>query len=207
MEDNPRRFDLADPLTLAVVGTVAVTEGVKFLYNQAGELLKYWREKKKAAAGAAATSTPTPPEVKLPAAVFEGELAFLKVHDDVLDRVQQNISELRKALSEYADGVQEIEPGNEVILGQVDALRQLLEVVYQQRITFKGEKGRGPSGPVVEGEIDVDEVEGYAAASRAKNITGGRVYGKATAKNVKPGGILVGTDVGNVGPGPHGTDD
>jgi hypothetical protein len=189
---------MPDPITLAALGTIAVTEGVKFLYNQAGELIKYWREKKKAAA---ATEQPKPPEVKLPE-VFEGQLAAPKVHDDILDRVQQNISDARKELSEYADGVQEIEPGNEAILAQVDALRRLLEAVYQQRITFKGETGRGPSGPTAEGKINVDEVEGYAAAVRAKNVTGGHVKGEATAKIVRSGGTLVGVDIGNIGPSP-----
>src|SRR5215813_6724051 len=86
---------MPDPITLAALGTLAVTEGVKFLYGQAGELIKYWREKKKAAAAPAATPEPKPPEVKLPE-VFEGQLVAPKVHDDVLDRVQQNLSDIRK---------------------------------------------------------------------------------------------------------------
>ena len=194
---------MPDPITLAAIGTLAVTEGVKFLYNQAGELLKYWREKKKAAATPAGSAAPKPPEVKLPE-VFEGQLLSPKVHDDVLDRVQQNISDIRKELSEYADGVQEIEPTNEALLAQVDALRQLIEAVYQQRITFKGEENRGPSGPVAEGTIDVGEVEGYAAAVRARNFTGGRLKGDAYADKVKSGGTLVGVDLENVG-GPRGS--
>lgn len=195
---------MPDPITLAALGTIAVTEGVKFLYNQAGELIKYWRDKKKAAAAPTVNPEPKPPEVKLPA-VFEGQLSSPKVHDDVLERVQQDISDMRKELSEYADGVQEIEPNNETALAQVDALRRLLEAVYQQRITFKGEQGRGASGPVVEGTIDVGEVEGYAAAVRAKNVTSGHLKGTASADKVKSGGTLVGTDVGNVGD-PHGSD-
>ena len=194
---------MPDPITLAAVGTLAVTEGVKFLYSQAGELLKYWREKKKAAAAPAATAEPKPPEAKLPE-VFEGQLSSPKVHDDVLERVQQNISDARKELSEYVEGVQEIEPTNEALLAQVDALRQLLEAVYQQRITFKGEKGRAPSGPVAEGTINVREVEGYAAAVRAQNFTAGQLKGTASADTVKGTGQVVGVDLGNVG-GPHGS--
>jgi hypothetical protein len=195
---------MPDPITLAALGTIAVTEGVKFLYNQAGELLKYWREKKKVAAAPAANPQPKPPEVKLPE-VFEGQLVSPKVHDDVLDRVQQNISDIRKELSEYADGVQEIEPKNEALLTQVDALRQLLEAVYQQRITFKGEKNRGPSGPVAEGTIDVNEVEGYAAAVRARHFTSGQLKGTASADKVKSGGTLVGVELGDVGELPAGS--
>jgi len=194
---------MPDPITLAALSTLAVTEGVKFLYNQAGELLKYWREKKKAAA--AATPPPSPPDVTLPAKTFEGQLASPKIHEDVLERVQPNIGELLKDLSNYAIGFEEIDTGNEAVLSQVDALRQLLEAVYQQRITFKGEKGREPSGPIVGGKIDVVEVEGYAAAVRAKNVTGGTLHGEAKAEKVKPGGMLIATDVGNVGPGSSGS--
>jgi len=40
---------MIDPLTISAIGAVAITEGIKFLYGQAGELLKRWRERKDAA--------------------------------------------------------------------------------------------------------------------------------------------------------------
>ena len=43
-----RDTSVADPFTLAAVGAVAITEGIKFLYGQAGEVLKRWRERKAA---------------------------------------------------------------------------------------------------------------------------------------------------------------
>ena len=45
---------MPDPVTLAAVGGFALTEGIKFLYGQAGEALKHWQERKKAKAAAAA---------------------------------------------------------------------------------------------------------------------------------------------------------
>jgi hypothetical protein len=39
-----------DPITLAALGAVALSEGVKFLYGQAGELLKRRREQRASAA-------------------------------------------------------------------------------------------------------------------------------------------------------------
>ena len=39
---------MVDPLTLSTIGAVALTEGIKFLYEQAGEVLKRWRERKDA---------------------------------------------------------------------------------------------------------------------------------------------------------------
>ena len=62
--------EMADPLTLAAVGAVALTEGIKFLYGQAGETLKRWRESK---GTKAATATVTEPvQVKIPSDAFEG---------------------------------------------------------------------------------------------------------------------------------------
>jgi len=35
-----------DTLSAAVIGSAALTEGIKFLYRQAGEILKRWRERR-----------------------------------------------------------------------------------------------------------------------------------------------------------------
>ena len=37
---------MSDPFTLSSLGAVAITEGIKFLYAQAGQVLKRWREKR-----------------------------------------------------------------------------------------------------------------------------------------------------------------
>ena len=49
---------MADPITLTLVGTVVLTEGIKFLYGQAGELIKRWRERKDAADASKQIETP-----------------------------------------------------------------------------------------------------------------------------------------------------
>ena len=45
---------MSEPLTLTGVGVVVLTEGIKFLYAQAGESLKRWRERNRDAKTAAA---------------------------------------------------------------------------------------------------------------------------------------------------------
>ena len=47
---------MADPFTLGAVGAVVLTEGIKFLYGQAGEALKRWRERKAAGKNADCSS-------------------------------------------------------------------------------------------------------------------------------------------------------
>ncbi len=77
-------------------------------------------------------------------------------------------------------------------------MRRSLEAVLGQRIRFKGEAGK-PSGPLVEGEVNVDDVLGYVSGVRARSIEGGHVKGTAKAKRVGPGGKLTGVDADRVG--------
>lgn len=189
---------MVDPLTITAIGAVVITEGIKFLYGQAGEILKRWRERKDAEKDASIQLNDTEPiDVKLPP-IFEGQLSAPHIHFDAVERVEEQLRGLRKDLSEYADGIELVDITNENVLQRIDALRQLLEAVYQQRITFKGEQ-RPPSGLVVEGRIDVEEVAGYAAAVRARQIVSGSVRVDAKARRVEPGGHFIGVDTDSIG--------
>lgn len=189
---------MVEPITLAAVGTVALTEGIKFLYAQAGEVLKRWRDRRDdAERGDAQPEDTAPLDIKFPDA-FEGQLSEPKIHFDVVEQLDKDLRETRNALTDYAQDIEKVDNSDEDLLAMTDALRQLLEAILQERITFKGEK-RPPSGPVVEGHIDVDEVARYAAAVRAKRISSGYVRGEAKAKRVE--GELIGVDVDEIGGG------
>src|ERR1035441_8286151 len=110
---------MPEPLTLssAAIGTVALTEGVKFLYQQAGEILKNWRTRRETAPAA-----PEPAAVVLPP-VFEGQLTAPAIHYDVVSQVEPELRSLYKDLSEYAA---EIEPIDDAAVAKVAALRQAL---------------------------------------------------------------------------------
>jgi hypothetical protein len=186
---------MTDPLALSVLGAAALTEGIKFLYGQATELLRRRRERRDEAAEAGAVEV-EPAEVP----ELEGELRLpLRADGAVLDRVEPDLRELRRKLQDYADGVEPIASDDRDLLESADAVRGLLEAVYGQRITFRGER-RASSGPVVEGEIDVDVVAGYAAAVRARAITGGAtVRASVRANEVAEGAEVVGVDVDRIG--------
>jgi hypothetical protein len=189
---------MADPLTLAAVGAVALTEGIKFLYGQAGEALKRWQQRK-AARAAVEPAGSEPVTVELPAAAFEGQLKDPRLDFAAVARLEQELRDLRAAVGEYAQGIDEVDPGNEGLLEAVDGLRRAMEAVYGQRIAFKGEPGPR-SGVQVAGEAKVDEVLGYVAGLRAKRILGGSASGRVEAKRVDRGGQAIGMDVGTVGP-------
>ncbi|OXM59540.1 hypothetical protein [Amycolatopsis vastitatis] len=180
-----------DPLTLAAVGALALTEGIKFLYTQAGEALKRWRERKGA-------KTTEPVATQLPAAAFEGRLTEPHLDLAVVARLEQELRDLRAAVADYAQDIDEVDPGEENLLAAVEGLRRAMEAVFGQRITFKGET-RPASGTQVTGEAVVEEVFGYVAGLRANRLIAGTVTGRVSAKNVGPGGQVVGIDVDTVG--------
>ena len=188
---------MSDPITLSVVGTAVLTEGVKFLYNQAAEVLKLWMKRREAKAAQMPAEETEEVPVKLPDA-FEGDLTQPKVHFDAVAELEGQVRELRRDLGDLVDGLASLEGHQDLYLHKIDALRQCLEAVYQQRLTFKGEQ-RPSSGPVVKGKINIKEVAGYVAAVRAKSIESGQVRAEVTAERVKKEAAAVGLEVDTIG--------
>ncbi len=187
---------MLDPITLSALGTAALTEGIKFLYGQAGEILKRWRERKDTTVkeGASQLAPTESVEIKLPSSIFGGQLSAPQIHFVEVERIVEPLRNLRKDLSDYAEGIEMVDTTDQNLLQRIDALRQILEAVYQERLTFKGEK-RPSSGTRVEGKIDVEKLAGYAAAVHIGTLTGGDVYGTGEAKTVEKEGKLIGVDI------------
>jgi len=183
---------MADPFSAAALGGAVLTQGITFLYKQAGEVLKRWRERRDSGANTE-HATLRPPE-----GLLQGTVAPVEPRDDQADLLEQELRETRRALADYAEGIDVPKPGDQLVAEQADALRRLLEAAYGQRITFKGEH-RPPSGPLVTGEINVKQVAGDAAAVRAKVISSGEVHGTATADRVEEGGKLTGVEADHIG--------
>jgi hypothetical protein len=178
-----------EPLTLAALTGAVLTQGITFLYSQAGEILRKRRERR-----ASEEVTPVDSDV------VDGELEPIVPDWDAVGELEDDIRELRRQLSDYVEGgIEEPDPADQQLLRRVDALRRSLEVILRQRITFTGEQ-RPDTGPVVTGEVAIAEVRGYAAAVRAGRITGGQVKGTARVDTVHEGGQVIGVDVDRIGP-------
>lgn len=167
-----------DPFSLGALGALAATEGIKFLYSQAAEVLKRWRDRKAGKEAEAQAPIPiTSPEV------LKGTLEPPRVDFDAVDRLHDDIKRLAGVLGNYANGLEEPNPDDRDLAEAADALRRALEVIYGQRITFKGEN-REPSGPMVIGRADVTKVIGDVAGVRAHLVRSGRVEGELKADEV-----------------------
>lgn len=182
---------MTEPFSLAAVGALALTEGVKFLYAQAGELLKRWRDREKDA------SPGTELNVRLPPTAFTGELGPITPDLQALSTLVGPLRELRTALAEYAQGIDPLDPSDAQMLKNVNALRRAVEAVYGQRLTFIGEAAE-QSGARVQGSASADEVFGYLAGLRAQRIAGS-ASGNVDVGRVAPGGTAVGLEAGEIG--------
>lgn len=184
---------MADPFSAAAVGGLVLAEGIKFLYEQAGEVLRRWRERREQDGGTVREARLHPPE-----GLLEGTVERVQPRDDAAERLAGELRQSRQLLADYADGIETPRPGDELLVEQVDALRRLLEAVYGQRITFKGEQ-RPPSGPLVTGQVEVDTVAGDAAAVRAKVVAAGELRGSVKAGRVEAGGKVTGVEIDRIG--------
>jgi hypothetical protein len=115
---------------------------------------------------------------------------------DVVDRIHEDLTALATALAPYATEIETPDPDDEQLSETVDALRGALEVVYGQRITFKGEQ-RAASGPAVFGEAQVEEALGKVTGVRARAIKSGQVTGRANVGLARDD--VTGVDVDEVG--------
>jgi hypothetical protein len=175
---------MGDPLSLSALGAVAITQGIKFLYGQANELLERRRERKKTGL------EPTEPVPIKNSEVLAGQLKPLLVDYDRLEQVYEDMTALTLELAKYNYG--EVAPGPEVAK-KVDELRRALEAVYGQRITFKGETDRESSGTTLSGEARATLVKGLVAGVDVGSVSGGaHVEGKAEGETVEGSGSVIG---------------
>jgi hypothetical protein len=186
-----------DPVTLTVLGGVAATEGIKFLYGQAAELLKAWREqRRKVDAGEAPPSQLTVPILENE--VLDGAPGEPVADATVLDRESKSLVQLIGALSPYADGKADIDLADEELSEQAGRLRALLEAAYGQRFTLRGEQ-RDPTGTRVSVRQVLGDVEGSVLGADADVGPGGDLDIDQDVSTVKAGGSVRGF-TGHVGP-------
>jgi hypothetical protein len=184
---------MPEPITLALVGGAVLTEGIKFLYGQATEALKRWRDHKDAA-----PKPETVPATGEVPAIFEGTIAPLQIHLDKVGELERQLKAARAALSDYNDGLETVTSDNTALLEKTDALRQMMEAVYQYRLTFQGED-RPASGPEVIGSAEVETIKGLVAGVQAGRIESGTVRGTVKAKTVDEGGQAFGVKADRIG--------
>jgi hypothetical protein len=184
---------MAEPvtITLAAVGMTAITEGIKFLYAQAGELFKWWREKSES--GRADTK---PKLLDVPAEAFEPAELPKQVDEVAMQELEDQLIGFRREVGDYADGTLKVDLKNEALLKRIDALRVVVEAIINRPLTFQGEKREAGSAPVAEGHAEAENVKGYLTGLVVGDaVLSGVLKGTVKAKTVEEGGRAVGTEI------------
>jgi tetratricopeptide (TPR) repeat protein len=158
--------------TLSALDATALTEGIKFLYAQATELLKAFRERRKRAASGG--SVPGHEQVPIASSTaLDGLPATSPADGTILDAEGPALISLTGALSPYAQEFVDVDPHDRQLIEQAERMRALLEALYGQRFTFTGEQREGTGARVnvkqvlglVHQEADGPDVEEAAAGS------------------------------------------
>lgn len=187
---------MPDPVTFSALGGLAASGGINFLYGQAAELLKAWRERRsRIAAGEAA-----PVQLVVPIManqVLDGTPAEPVVDATVLDRENASLVRLLGALAPYAQGLADLDPDDAELAEQAGRVRAVLEAAYGQRFTFRGEQ-RDPTGTRVSVTQVLGEVGGTVLGIEADIAPGASAEVHQQATTIEPGGSVTGFK-GNVG--------
>jgi len=174
-----------DPLTEAA--TAALVQGVKFLYQQAAEVLSAWRARRRD------RQAPPPNVVEPPGAVQVGRMQPLP--DPTSPEMADTLQELKDLVEPIMDG--EVDPEAPAARQAVARLRELLEVIVGSPITLAGEPPR--TVDVSDVDVVVQRVAGQVAGVRADLA---KLQGPAFIRNVRvhaddvdSGGAVTGVDL------------
>lgn len=182
-----------DPITLTSIGAIALNEGVKFLYGQASELLKARRERRSSSQSA----PPTGGAVEIVVAENERldqQLGRVSVNLQEIEENADILAALTNSLTPYAQGWETLRLENRAQIEAVEQLRAILEGLYGQRITFRGED-RQPTGTRVDAEQILGTVRGAVSAVRAGTVgRGTSIHSRQQADEVAEGATLIGLD-------------
>lgn len=129
-----------DPLSISAL-TAALAPTFTFLYARLSGLLDRRR----------GIAEETPEAVETPE-VLEGRLAPLQADPAVVDSRWSELLSLAGSLGVYERNPERLVPGDTVLLRDLERLRGLLEEIYGQRITFRGEQ-RASTGTRVRQKI------------------------------------------------------
>jgi hypothetical protein len=173
---SDRSHLMVEPFSL---GAIALTDGIKFLYAQAGEILKRRRER---------TAAPIPAP-----GLLEGELAPLQLDPAAVDDRAAELRRLRQRLTEIVEDIEPAEETDTEVVEATLALRRTIEEIVGQRITFRGEQ-REPTGTTITGTVRARTLDGRAGVDFAGTPAGdirGEVITDSAGENADIAGVRI----------------
>lgn len=182
---------MIETATLALLGNTALTDGIGFLYGQAGDVLARWRDRRDS--GRVAKSRQRSPDS------LDGTLDTLSVNAEELQRLAALIGQDRGVLNPYLEGFFPVDARDKGMLEAMARLRASLEAVYGQAITFRGETGRPATGTHVSIRATLGDIYGDAHVAEIGNVENAGVEIGLMAGDVKEGGSLTYARIDRIG--------
>ena len=131
--------------------------------------------------------------------VLTGPLRPGPVNEDIVRDRSAEFSGLADALGRYLDNPESIDPSDPELVSRAEALRGLLELVYGQHITFRGET-RQPTGARIDATAVVKRVDGALVNVRVKHVgDGAAIASTMHVDEVGAGGQVTGVEVDGLG--------
>ncbi|GAA1289345.1 hypothetical protein [Saccharothrix xinjiangensis] len=169
-----------EPISITLAGAIA-GPAFAFLFGRLTRLLD--NRVSKADANALELEAE---EIETPE-VVQGVLQPLRVDEDQLERRLDELEELAGRLGVYDRNPDRIQSEDDKLLENMGRLRNHLECIYGQRITFVGER-RPISGSRVDQSVDV--VEGDMTGIDGKSVRGAHVTQRS--QHIPAGGKVIG---------------
>ena len=189
---------MAEPFSLAAIGAAGITEGIKFLYGQTGDLIKRWQERRARKVAGNAESDRTQVDLTMPPAM--GAITIrAEVDFDVVEADAEELLWLRSGFANVADGLAEVDPNDADALARVGRMRELLEQILGVSLTFTGEQRPATGEPVVRTDLTIGNVFGKVTDADIDDVRSGIVETRAAVGDVAAGGEVTGTRIGQLG--------
>jgi hypothetical protein len=173
-----------DPLSFPALATAAFGQAFGFLFGRLAHLLDR-RERAK--------GDPDDDAVEAPDAL-EGHLNPLVPDNALVEQYIEELERLSGALGVYHRNPDRLDPQDGALRTRLGRLRELLEIIYGQHITFHGE-AREPSGVAVEQRVDT--VSGAVTGVRGRQVSRARVA--QDVRHVDDGGWVIGVQADEIG--------
>jgi hypothetical protein len=171
-----------DPLSFPVLAGAALNQAFGFLFGRLTHLLNRRNEQRSEHEVAE-----TPP-------VLEGQLGPLVPHEETVAAHLPELRTLAAILGVYEQYPERLDSHNTTLRQHLSRLRNLLEEIYGQHITFRGEP-REPSGVLVEQRMDL--VSGDVTGVRGQRVR--RVHVRQELNQVLDGSSVVGLQGDDIG--------
>jgi hypothetical protein len=160
-------------LPLGGVESAALTQGIAFLYAQAGEVLRRRRAARDREPGGPPLPAAELPALEPPSTVFMPAERQAPAAPEAANQLADSLRQARREVSEYLASE---DPGDSVtVLAAADRLRCLLEEVYGTRLTFVGEQRDDRPAPVTQ----------VHAPQAGVVLSGSRVYGDVAGRDIR----------------------